>query len=94
MNLCRYPEENYPESLIDIEDLTENEFLVVCVENYLENRFIIYSWKGGCMKIDQLDEKEYINRIKRKFFSVENLEKVNRIDENPYNESDDFIRLL
>ena len=46
------------------------------------------------MQIDQLDEKEYINRIKRKFFSLENLEKVYTIDENPYNESDDFIRLL
>ena len=64
------------------------------MESYLENKFIIYSWKGEGVQIDEIGQKEYIDSIKRKFFSVENLEKVIMIHENPNNESDEFIKLL
>ena len=90
----RFPEEENPETLIDIEDLTDVDFLVACVEDYKENKFVMYIWKGSSVTIDLNNENDYITKVKHHFFNHNYLNEVTTIEESPYNESDDFINLL
>lgn len=93
-NINSYPEEHIPESLIDIEDLTDNDFLVACFEDNPNYKYIIHTWRGASVNIDHISEKEYVETIKRNFFSGNSLDEVVLIEESPFNESDDFINLL
>lgn len=80
--------------MIDIEDLSENDFLLACYENSKENKFIIYSWKGTSVCLDQQVYDDYLNSIKMDFFASEDIQKIKLIEEIPYNESDEFMSLL
>lgn len=80
--------------MIDIEDLSETDFMILCYENVEENKFLIYAWKGSSVSLDELPYDEYISKIKEEFFESENAEKVKIIEEIPFSETDEFINLL
>ena len=80
--------------MIDIEDLSENDFLVLCYENIEENKYLIYVWKGSSVNLEENVYEDYIKKIKEEFFNIENIEKVKIIEEIPYGETDEFINLL
>ncbi len=46
------------------------------------------------MQVEAEQSKDYIEIIKSNFFSEEDLEKVQVVEEVPYSESDDFMSML
>lgn len=80
--------------MIDIEDLSETDFMVLCYENIEENKFFIYAWKGSSVNLEEESYNDYIRKIKEEFFEAENIEKVKLIEEIPFSETDEFINLL
>jgi hypothetical protein len=80
--------------MIDIDDLGENDFLIACFEDQLEDNYTVYIWKGTSIQIDSDEYNEYLTRIKQNFFSEDDIEKVIVLEETPYNESEEFLGLL
>jgi hypothetical protein len=74
--------------------MSENDFLVVCYENKNENKYLIYLWKGLSVSIDKEEIDDYLEDVKRTFFSNEDRKKVEEQYETPYDESDEFINLI
>lgn len=54
----------------------------------------MYIWKGSAFSLDDEDSEEYFNYIKLKFFSKEDIDRVEVIEELPLEESDEFMNLL
>jgi len=79
---------------MDIEDLSENDFMIVCYENKEENKFLIYVWKGSSISLDEDNYNEYLKKIQGEFFHTENIDKIKIIEEIPFSETDEFINLL
>lgn len=80
--------------MIDIEDLSETDFMVLCYENIEENKFLIYSWKGSSVNLDEESYIDYIKKLKEEFFEDDKIEKVKLFEEIPFSETDEFINLL
>ncbi len=80
--------------MMDIEDLSENDFMIVCYENKEENKFLIYVWKGSSISLDEDNYNEYLKKIQGEFFHTENIDKIKIIEEIPFSETDEFINLL
>lgn len=83
-----------PENMVDIEDLSENDFMIACYENSEDNKYIVYSWKGSSVFLEENICEEYIKSVKGIFFDIEKIKEVKIIEEVPYSESDEFINLL
>ncbi len=92
--IFRFPEENKPENIIDLDDLTDEDFFVACLEDKNENKFSMFIWKGSSVQVDSEESKVYIEKIKNIFFTKENIDEVQIIEEVPYSESDDFMSML
>lgn len=90
----RYPEEDDPETLLDVCDLGEHDFLVACFEDKSEMKYQIFIWKGTSFNIDQDEYTDYINKVKRHFYEPSDIELVSLTEETPFSESDDFLNLL
>lgn len=82
------------DKMIDIEDLSENDYMILCYENIEESKYLIYAWKGTSVNLEDEIYNDYINTIKDNFFQEENFEKVKIIEEIPFSETDEFINLL
>jgi len=80
--------------MIDIEDLSETDFLVLCYENTEENKFLLYAWKGTSVNLDEENYSDYIKRLKEEFFEADKIKEVKMIEEIPFGETDEFINLL
>ena len=83
-----------PESLIDVDDLNDEDLLVACSENKKEKKFFMYIWKGQAVQLDQEETKSYLKEVKSNFFSPGDLPSVISFDETPYSESDEFMNML
>jgi hypothetical protein len=92
--IIRYPDEENPDNLIDVDDLGINDFFIGCFEDISENKFFQFIWKGPSVQVDEQESLQYIENIKIKFFSKECLPFVSTIEEVPYSESDEFMNML
>ncbi len=80
--------------MIDLDDLGDDFFFVACYEDLNENKLCVYIWKGSSVQLGTDESLEYIDQIKQKFFSDEQLPNVIMNEEVPYSESDEFMNLL
>lgn len=92
-----YPNE-VPFKVLDLDFLTNDEFLVACSDNGLLS--IMYIWKGTEFKESEEEIERYIDYIKKSFFTFldieppRNDENIIELKEIPYEESEDFMALL
>jgi hypothetical protein len=54
----------------------------------------MFIWKGSSVQVEPDQSKNYLEKIKNNFFSKENIDTVQIIEEVPYSESDDFMSML
>ncbi len=80
--------------MIDLDDLTDEDYFVACLEDKNENKFNMFIWKGSSVQVEQDQSLEYLEKIKNKFFSKSDYDKIITIEEVPYSESDEFMSLL
>ena len=81
---------------MEIEDLNENDFFLICYENENEGKFFIFTWKGNLVNLEENEYNNFIEVVKTDFFQKEKI-KENEIilfEEIPFNESDEFLDLL
>ena len=92
-----YPNE-VPFKVLDLDFLTNDEFLVACSDNGVLS--VMYIWKGLEFKESQEEIERYIDYIKKSFFTFLDIEppknggNIIEINELPFEESEDFMALL
>ena len=91
-----YPNEK-PDPVLDIDDLSDETFLVACV--YDDNKPKIFIWKGKFVDINESICNEYINKVKKIYFEQFNLSeddynKMECVKEIPMEESDEFLSYI
>ena len=91
-----YPNEK-PDPVLDIDDLSDETFLVACV--YDDNKPKIFIWKGKFVDINESICNEYINKVKKIYFEEFNLSeddynKMECVKEIPMEESDEFLSYI
>lgn len=81
-----------PDFVLDFDDLSDNQFLLACVDDGEEN--IMYKWKGVANVLEENVCKKYIQTVSSLFFVDKKYEEIVQKDEIPMEESDDFMNLL
>lgn len=80
-------------NVLDIDDFDSNDMIIILLENSDKNT--MYIWKKEEFE-DQEEMNTYIENVKQDFFDPSELENLTLeiIEIEPYNESDDFLKLL
>ena len=91
-----YPNET-PEAVLDFDDLSDDQFLVACF--YEESKRKIYVWKGKSNEIGKKAAEDFVEKVSARFFGQFNLgegdvRKIERVNEVPMEESDEFLNLI
>lgn len=85
-----YPNEK-PYLVLNLDDLTNEEFMLACVENEKGEK-LIYNWKGYNFDQGESQIANYISFVTKDFFTSS--ESIIEKKETPFEESDDFLKLL
>ena len=91
-----YPNDK-PDSVLDLDDLNDETFLVACI--YQNNKPKIFIWKGKFVDINEKAYNEYKNKVKKIYFeqynlSEEEFNKIECVNEIPLEESDEFLSFI
>lgn len=80
-------------NVLDIDDFDSNDMIIILLENTDKN--VMYIWKKEEFE-DQEEMNTYIENVKQDFFDPSELDNLTLeiIEIEPYNESDDFLKLL
>lgn len=91
--IYQYPNKTNPCGVLELDELTDSELIVILYHNHKEKLKQVYIWKGENFNEEEDDVRAYIDELKASFFNND-LEGIEEINEIPLEESDEFLGLL